>query len=207
MAEQTIQIADKDTLDNVLEQLDINKDSLASLLTKLQNSIVKKTNITATKNILNNSSYGLSAIKNAIGDISSEYYELSVLLSGCGDNGRNLPGIYDPTLYNELVSDKYTVNYLQFNGYSDNNGGGWQSIGYGSGSYPYSTFTGSGYVNIRIKGSVYLGIEVDGKVLFSGNSALTGVLPIIKFNESITIFRTMSQGSDNWALGQIYYHK
>lgn len=120
MAKQTIQIADKPTLDEVLAMLNDAETGLASLKSLLGENADAET-LAAVKELLQNGTYGLNALKTAINTANSTLgngtYGLSALKTAI--NGRanestvtSIKSLLENTTYG-LNALKTTVNNLK----------------------------------------------------------------------------------------------
>lgn len=70
--QKEIKIADQTTLENVLELTDEEKNILTTLLSLANNTLGTVSDLSSVNTILNNSTYGLSAIKSSLSQGGSE---------------------------------------------------------------------------------------------------------------------------------------
>ena len=91
MAKQTIQVADKPTLDEIKALLENSGYGLEAIKNTIPTNVADKTTNNAIKSLLENSTYGLSTLKAYVDEVESmlkkSTYGLSALKNALGGSG------------------------------------------------------------------------------------------------------------------------
>lgn len=118
MASQTIQIADKPTLDEVLALLE-DSDCGNGALKNLISTVSKQTTADTIQSLLQNSTYGLSALKNLLGTVNTNTASVKSVVKSVQKGTftfNNTTGIGDKTITISSITPSKAICILDSSG-------------------------------------------------------------------------------------------
>lgn len=187
MAKQTIQIADKPTVDEILEYLKNDTHGLEVLQSLLSNSsyglsalktlidaVAKQTTANTIQSLLQNNTYGLNALKTAISSVSAS------------SSGNSYPNVSIKRVGETYTHVKNEVTRVGTGGSSGNTYGIYQIRSYYTASNTPLSVTGKGKFRILNNGSLGAGFITNSNYIENVNSSVPKItIDGVSFNAHI----------------------